>query len=216
MAYQFVAANSQRLVANLSWSSYPISIDMNVMLASTATEFSLLRLQNSGSDDMHYFSIGNPLNRGWEYQVQSSNMGFDSAGFSVANGGTLDTNQHHICCVSSGLTSHKIYVDGYLIDTDTNSTNPFNFINSLSIGAKNNKSSNQRYSSSDIANVSIWSAALTDAEITSLAKGFKPTRIRPQSLVFYAPLLRNLQDLRAGLALTPQNSPTVADHPRVY
>lgn len=66
------------------------------------------------------------------------------------------------------------------------------------------------------AEVAIWSAALTADEITSLSKGFKPSRIRPQSLVFYAPLIRNLQDIKAGLALTNNNSATVAAHPRVY
>lgn len=67
-----------------------------------------------------------------------------------------------------------------------------------------------------LAECAIWSVALTDDEINSLAKGFKPSRIRPQSLVFYAPLVRAAIDVRQGLALTPVNSPTVADHPRVY
>lgn len=67
-----------------------------------------------------------------------------------------------------------------------------------------------------LSDCAIWNAALTDAEIASLAKGFKPTRIRPQSLVFYAPLLRNLQDIKGGLALINNNGATVADHPRVY
>ena len=62
----------------------------------------------------------------------------------------------------------------------------------------------------------MWNAALTDAEIASLAKGYKPTRIRPQSLVFYAPLIRDLQDTRGSLAITNNNSATVANHPRVY
>lgn len=66
------------------------------------------------------------------------------------------------------------------------------------------------------AEAAIWSVALTAAEIASLAKGFSPRRIRPQSLVFYAPLIRNLQDVRRGLALTPVNGPTVVAHPRCY
>jgi hypothetical protein len=68
----------------------------------------------------------------------------------------------------------------------------------------------------DIADAAIWSAALTDDEIVSLSKGFKPTRIRPQSLVFYAPLIRNLQDTRGALTITNNNAATVAVHPRVY
>ena len=66
------------------------------------------------------------------------------------------------------------------------------------------------------AEVAIWNVALTDAEMSTLAKGFKPTRVRPQSLVFYAPLVRDLQDLRGALTITNNNTATVADHPRVY
>jgi hypothetical protein len=49
------------------------------------------------------------------------------------------------------------------------------------------------------AEVGIWNAALTAAEIASLAKGMTPDKIRPQSLVFYAPLVRDLIDVRGGL-----------------
>lgn len=68
----------------------------------------------------------------------------------------------------------------------------------------------------DYAEVAVWSAPLTADEAVSYAKGFKPSRIRPQSLVFYAPLVRAVQDVRKGITLTPVNSPTVADHPRRY
>jgi hypothetical protein len=40
--------------------------------------------------------------------------------------------------------------------------------------------------------------------------------VRPQSLRFYAPLIRDLQDVRGGLTITNTNSATVANHPRVY
>jgi hypothetical protein len=66
-----------------------------------------------------------------------------------------------------------------------------------------------------ISEAAIWNVALTQAEITSLSKGFKPTRIRPQNLVFYAPLVRGLQNLKGGV-LTNNNTATVANHPRVY
>jgi hypothetical protein len=67
-----------------------------------------------------------------------------------------------------------------------------------------------------IAEVGIWNAALTAAEIASLADGFTCDKGRPQSLVFYAPLVRDLQDVRGGLAITNNNTATVANHPRVY
>ena len=67
-----------------------------------------------------------------------------------------------------------------------------------------------------IAEVGIWNAALTAAEIASLADGMTCDKIRPQSLVFYAPLVRDLQDTKGGLTITNNNASTVANHPRVY
>lgn len=67
-----------------------------------------------------------------------------------------------------------------------------------------------------IAEAGIWNVALTDDEIASLAKGMTCNLVRPQSLVFYAPLIRDLQDVKGGLTLTNINTATVADHTRVY
>jgi hypothetical protein len=67
-----------------------------------------------------------------------------------------------------------------------------------------------------IAEVGIWNAALTQPEVASLAKGMTCDKVRPQSLVFYAPLVRNLQDVKGGLTITNNNGATVANHPRVY
>jgi hypothetical protein len=68
--------------------------------------------------------------------------------------------------------------------------------------------------------VAMWSAALTDAEMASLVAGFSPRRVRPQSLRFYAPIVRELQviahQLTVAPALTATASPTVSDHPRSY
>lgn len=72
----------------------------------------------------------------------------------------------------------------------------------------------------DVACVAMWNVALTDAEIASLVAGFSPRRVRPQSLVFYAPLVRELTVLQAAavpnVALAGVASPAVSDHPRSY
>lgn len=66
-----------------------------------------------------------------------------------------------------------------------------------------------------ISEAAAWNAALTMAEISALSKGFTADQIRPQSLVFYAPLIRNLQDVRGGRTITNNNGATVAVHPRI-
>ena len=72
------------------------------------------------------------------------------------------------------------------------------------------------YFNGQVAEVGIWNAALTQPEIASLAGGMTCDKVRPQSLVFYAPLVRNLQDVKGGLTITNNNTATVAAHPRVY
>lgn len=112
--------------------------------------------------------------------------------------------------------SRIAYLNGTAGTEDTNTEESSNW-NQIAIGARYNGAWGPFNSVNvEIAEAAIWSVVLTDAEIASLAKGFSPRRIRPQSLVFYAPLLRNLQDLRGGLALTNNNTATIANHPRVY
>ena len=68
----------------------------------------------------------------------------------------------------------------------------------------------------EVAETAVYNAALSAAEIASLAKGMTCDKIRPQSLVFYAPLVRDLNDHKGGLAITNINGSTVANHPRIY
>jgi hypothetical protein len=71
------------------------------------------------------------------------------------------------------------------------------------------------WSTGDFAELGMWQATLTAAEIASLAKGITCDKVRPQSLVYYTPLIRDIQDLARGMTLTDTNT-TVATHPRVY
>jgi hypothetical protein len=74
---------------------------------------------------------------------------------------------------------------------------------------------NGLWSNGDFADLGVWQAALSADEVASLAKGMTCDKVRPQSLVIYTPLIRDIQDLARGMTLTNTNS-TVANHPRVY
>jgi hypothetical protein len=57
---------------------------------------------------------------------------------------------------------------------------------------------------------------LSADEITSLAKGFRAKLIRRPNLFFYAPLVRDLADIKNGRTLVKQaGTDTYSDHPRV-
>lgn len=74
---------------------------------------------------------------------------------------------------------------------------------------------NNNWSTGDFAELGMWREALTASEVNSLAKGFSPKKVRPQSLYTYIPLVRDIQDTQRALTLTNTNT-TVANHPKVY
>ncbi|MDX8521303.1 LamG domain-containing protein [Mesorhizobium dulcispinae] len=69
----------------------------------------------------------------------------------------------------------------------------------------------------EIAEIGHWADAsnsqLDAAEIAALAKAFSPMLIRPASLFFYAPIVRETRELKAGLTATVTGG-AVSDHPR--
>lgn len=120
---------------------------------------------------------------------------------------------HSGVSVFAGTTSRSVFIDGANKATNT-SSKAFPTVDRTVIGATI-QSTARNYFSGRICECAIWDVDLTDAEVTSLARGFKPYRIRPQSLVFYAPLIRNIADSVGAVVLTNNNTATVADHPRV-
>ncbi len=117
----------------------------------------------------------------------------------------------HGAAVFESATLRTAYLNGGNPGTNTTSRTPTG-IDRGNIGSR----TGGNYINGRMAEVAMWSAALTAEEIAILAKGFSPYLIRPQSLVFYVPLIRDLSDLAQGRALTNNNGATVADHPRIY
>lgn len=118
---------------------------------------------------------------------------------------------NHACTTVASATLHELFLNGSSQGTNTTNVN-FTGINQIRIGVFG---STFNFDGS-FAEVGVWSAALTQPEIASLADGMTCDKVRPQNLVFYAPLVRNLQDVKGGLTITNNNTATVAVHPRVY
>ena len=135
---------------------------------------------------------------------------YGASAFTSASGpSTFTTNQWlHCAGVFTSTTSRQAYLNG------TSGT-----VNTTDCGAQNSatRTSHGFQTLSLVAEVSIWNVALTAAEIASLAKGVTCDKVRPQSLVYYVPLIRNIQDVRSGRTVNNSATPaTVANHPRVY
>ena len=119
------------------------------------------------------------------------------------------TNWNHAVGLASSTTSRTVYYDGgnSASTSHPHTVEELQFTNMLAL---------EGATTGAVAEVAMWNAALNADEVLSLSKGFKPSRVRPQSLVYYAPLIRNVQDIRAARAITDNNIATVAAHPRVY
>ena len=209
MAYDFVAASSQYLLT----SSAPVTdtpLTMAAIGKPNANNVNYIPISLSASSDSHRRAV-----------VYSSSANVNAQATGTFSGTSTSTNSYSagvyssVAGVFASITSRTAYLSGVKGTENTTNNSSFTAANEISIGARRLTTFGV-FMDGQIAEAAVWSVALTDAEVASLAKGFKPTRIRPQSLVFYAPLIRNLQDTRGGLSITNNNSATVANHPRVY
>lgn len=163
-------------------------------------------------------SVGATTQRN-QMQIQADGLFIIAVG-SLASGQTtsqLTTANvwQHVAGVFSSQTSRRTYLNGVAGTENTTDIGSQNTATDILIGARRNTGIGNYFQGS-IAEVGIWNAALTADEIASLADGITCDKVRPQSLVFYAPLTRELQDVRGGLSITNNNTATVANHPRVY
>ena len=127
---------------------------------------------------------------------------------------TADT-WRHACGVFTSSTSRAAFLDGGNKGTNATDLTPAN-ADRIGLGSFLDFSVSSPFGG-DIAEAAAWNVALTDAEVAILAKGYSPLFIRPQSLIFYVPLIRdNDEDLIGGLSLSLIQTPDIAVHPPIY
>jgi hypothetical protein len=123
---------------------------------------------------------------------------------------------YHGCAVFSSSTLRTVYLNGAGVGTDTTSRTPTGTFTRLHIGSRRASSANTAFFNGRISDVGIWNAELTTDQILSLSKGVSCRLIRPQNLVFYTSLVRELIDTSNNLTLTNNSGATVSDHTRIY
>lgn len=175
-------------------------------------------------------SIGPPDNENLGYLIRVSTNGNTNRivgsknndnNLVTANYAYDDNKWAHATAVFTSDTSRTLYVSKSGITTiATKTTNIADAtgtaFTSMAIGRRHVVGTSPQYFNGQVAEVGIWTAALTDDDVLALSLGASPALVRPGSLVFYAPLIRDLQDVRGGLAITNNNGATVSDHPRIY
>lgn len=121
----------------------------------------------------------------------------------------------HAAGVLASMSSRSVFINGASVGSTTTAATAPTGINSIYIGARW-AAGIGNYFPGRLADVGVWNVALTAGEIATLAKGVSASLVRPQSLVFHAPLVRDLLDERGGLAITNNNGASVVEHPRIY
>lgn len=211
MAYDFNGTNQHLTVGSTPVSGVPITMAAWVRPTSVTGNRTAISVYSSTDSDRValYFSNATP----GAYTVN------DGIAAGIAQSGTASLNTWgHLAGVISAANSRIAYWNGTAGSTNTTNITGLTTFNRIVIGARPEGLSNTmgEFASGSIAEVGIWNVALTAAEIASLADGMTCAKIRPQSLVFYVPLIRNLQDVRGGLTITNNNTATVANHSRIY
>jgi hypothetical protein len=208
MAFEFNGTNQRVTPASAPVTSPPFTLVCWFNASNTTNLGALLTLtpQTGGLYETLFFRgdlAGDPI------QILSNSNAIAVASTS----GVTQNKWHHGCFVAAATNSRTIYLDGGNSASSSNNFNPTT-INAFNIGSFRSAANN--FFNGKMAEVGIWNAALTQPEIASLARGMTCDKVRPQSLVFYAPLVRDLIDAKGGLTITNNNGATVANHTRVY
>jgi hypothetical protein len=206
MAYGFTAASSQYLsVASSVVTNFPFTI---AAFANPNTGGVVASISSATGSNRHILSFN-----GGTTKVDAGSVTSISATASTTTNYTANT-WNHACGVFASATDRRAYLNAGGEGTQGSSAT-FGTLTNIYIGMRIAGSAGG-FMNGQIAEFGIWSAALTAAEIASLAKGMTCDKVRPQNLVFYAPLVRDLIDAKGGLTITNNNGATVANHPRVY
>lgn len=153
-------------------------------------------------------SAGDPL------QATSKGTGGSPASAATTSGYTANT-WHHALGTFGSATSRVAYIDGGSSGSNATSLS-LSGVNRNLLGKKGDGTT---LMSGRIAEAAIWSVVLSVNEITALARGACPLVIRPASLVHYWPLIGRFSpeiDRRGGANMTLNNTPTAADHCRIF
>lgn len=213
MSRSFVAASSQYLeTSSFPNGVLPVTIAAWFRPDSTSGFQRVVSWQSSsgqyvpGSILLNYPSAGNVSNQVYD--------GFTNA--LPVGSGTFTTSEWNHAAVISAVTASRTYLNGAVGSDVTYSALAFVGSTYLEIG----RLIGTQYYHGRIAEVGVWSAELTAAEVSVLAKGYTPLEVRPQSLIAYYPLgghygNYDLDRWKNRYDLTPANSPTWAEHSRV-
>lgn len=125
---------------------------------------------------------------------------------------------HHLGATFASTTSRIAYRGGSSGSNTTSNDPAASTWDRIAIGGDGAGTASGNVS---VAEAAVWNAVLSAQDFLALEAGCSPLLVRPDALVFYAPLFgeggdaSNEIDIIGGLTLTQTGSPVVVDHPRI-
>lgn len=182
--------------------------------STTATGVLLGACNFSGSDDDRMQLNAAGATGGDPIQMGAVTNGGAGVNAQTSTGYTAGT-WFHACGVAASATSRTAYINGG--SSGSNTTNrAMTGLDRLVIGSRRAAGTLGAYFDGRIAAVAVWNTGLSAADVASIAKGPSALLVRPDSLIFYAPLARSNQDIVGGLTPSASSGTSVAAHPRIY
>ena len=213
MAYSFNGTSQTLNMASAPATTWPLTMVCWFYTSDITNTINLISLSNSGANGRFILSAAGAIAGD---PIRTNALDNTNANFAVNTTTGYSANTWtHAAAVHPSNSSRTAYINGGSSATDVSVCGTLTGINIATVAGQRTLSG-PTYALAHIAEVGIWSVALTAAEIASLAKGMTCDKIRPQNLVFYTPLVRDLIDQKGGLVITNNNAATVANHPRVY
>src|SRR3990167_198321 len=120
--------------------------------------------------------------------IRAINRASSNFYIAVTSTGYTANTWYHACGVWASSTSRAVYINGGSKGTNITDNTPSG-VNNTNIGRADEGTIPANYFDGQIAEVAAWNVDLSDAEVEILGKGYSPLFIRPQSLIFYCPLI---------------------------
>lgn len=216
MAYGSFSTSNYLRASSTPITAYPLTIAAWAKTTDLVTAQILCSIKNGASAS---------LRNNFDIRVNSSGVPVCQAGDASSSSnasapsGLSSNTWAHIAGRFTDATHRDCAKDGSFGSESTTSLTPSG-IDGVNIGAQYYSSGSLNFpwgngGTGEIAELGVWNVALTDAEVLSLAAGFSPRLVRPQSLVIYMPLVRDVIDLK-GRAFSVVGSPAVSSHHRIF
>lgn len=181
MARNFVAASSQRLEnTTIPASATPLTIAAWFKPVSATVQYHIAGIYDNATTT-NFWALSTDTT-GHVTANTNAVVATTSTTFSAAT-------WVHGCAVFNSATDRRAFLNGGGKGTNATSRTPTG-PDRVGIGCLDG-SSRSSFMDGDVAEVAMWNIALSDAEVLMLSKGVSPLMVRPDALIFYAPLMGN-------------------------